>query len=98
MAVLLIAAVAALRVTAHFVTPAAPRSAATDIFAAAQLRDVRMALDLYRREHGAYPAALSRARGDPWLSRDQLRVAGHDLSYRCGLDGQEYRLDLTADP
>ena len=84
-AVLLIAAVAVLRVTAHFVTPAAPRPAATDIFAAAQLRDVRMALDLYRREHGAYPAEAPaswwRTR---WLSRDQLRVAGHDLSYRCG--------------
>ena len=97
-AVLLIAAVVALRVTAHFVTPAAPRFAATDIFAAAQLRDVRMALDLYRREHGAYPAALRELVATRWLSRGQLRVAGHDLSYRCGLDGQEYRLDLTADP
>ena len=97
-AILLIATVAALRVPPHLLTPAAPHSTATDIFAAAQLRDVRMALALYRREHGAYPAALRDLVATRWLSRDQLRIAGHDLSYRRGLDGREYGLDLTANP
>ena len=57
-----------------------------------------MALALYRREHGAYPAALRDLVATRWLSRDQLRIAGHDLSYRRGLDGREYGLDLTANP
>lgn len=98
-AALLIASVAVLRVSAHLFTPAVSRSAAvTDVFAAAQLRDVRMALDLYRREHGAYPGTLHDLVETRWLSRDQLRIAGHDLSYRCGDDGQQYRLELNADP
>jgi hypothetical protein len=97
-AVVLIAVVAALRLAAHFVTPAAPLPVTGDVFAAAQVRDVRMALDLYRREHGAYPPGLDELVATRWLSRAQLRVAGHDLAYRSGLDGRDYRLDITADP
>jgi len=97
-AALLIAAVAVLRVGAHFAAPGVPRSAATDIFAAAQVRDVRMVLELYRREHGTYPAALRDLVKSRWLSPDQIRVAGHDLSYLRGPDGREYHLDVTADP
>src|SRR4029077_1025203 len=35
--------------------PAPVRSAAQDVFVAAQLRDLRKVLELYRREHGVYP-------------------------------------------
>ena len=97
-AVLLIAAVVVLRIAAHLATATPPSPAASDIFAAAQVRDVRMALDLYRREHGEYPPELRELVATRWLSHEQLRVAGHDVSYRRGPDGQEYRLDLTADP
>jgi hypothetical protein len=97
-AVVLCAVVAALRLAAHFVTPSAPLPVAGDVFAAAQVRDVRLALDLYRREHGAYPPRLDELVATRWLSRGQLRVAGHDLAYRAGPDGRDYRLDITADP
>jgi len=97
-AVLLIAAVVVLRVTSHFVAPAAARPVSMDIFAAAQVRDLRMALDLYRREHGSYPGGLQELVADRWLSHDRLRVAGHEVLYRRQRDGQDYRLDLAAGP
>ena len=97
-AVLLIAAVVVLRVTSHFVAPAAARPGSADIFAAAQARDLRMALDLYRREHGAYPHGLQELVADRWLAHDRIQVAGHELHYRSQRDGQDYQLDLTAEP
>jgi hypothetical protein len=97
-AVLLIAAVVVLRVTSHFVAPATARPASMDIFAAAQVRDLRMALDLYRREHGVYPAGLQELVAERWLARDRLRVAGHELRYLSQRDGQDYRLDLSDEP
>jgi hypothetical protein len=95
-AVLLIAAVGVLRVTSHFVVSAAARPIRMDIFAAAQVRDLRMALDLYRREHGAYPTGLHELVSERWLARDQLQVAGHELRYLSQRDRQAYRLDLSA--
>ena len=97
-AVLLIAAVAVLRVTSHFVAREVATPASMDIFAAAQVRDLRMALDLYQREHGAYPAGLQQLVVEHWLDRDRLQVAGHELSYRRQRDGQDYRLGLSAGP
>jgi len=95
---LLITAVVVVRLTAHFVAPAAVRPAGTDIFAAAQVRDLRMALDLYWREHGVYPAGLQELVAKRWLARDRLQVAGHELRYHCQRDGQDYRLELSAGP
>lgn len=97
-AVLLIAAVVVLRVTSHFVGPAAARPAPTDIFAAAQVRDLRMALDLYRREHGTYPSALQELVTERWVARDRIQVAGHELRYVSQPDRQDYRLELNAGP
>jgi hypothetical protein len=97
-AVVVVAVMAVLRLTSHFVAPATAHPAATDVFAAAQVRDVRMALDLYRREHGFYPAELQELVTARWLSRDQLRIAGRALRYRCEPEGQDYRLGLAADP
>jgi len=95
-AILLIVAVVVLRVTSHFVAPEAARPASMDIFAAAQVRDLRMALDLYRREHGVYPAGLQELVAERWLARDRIQVAGHELRYVSQRDGQAYRLDLSA--
>ncbi len=97
-AVLLIAAVVALRMTSHVAAPTAARPGGIDIFAAAQVRDLRMALDLYRREHGVYPGGLQELVADGWLSHDRLQVAGHELRYRSQPGRQDYQIDLTAAP
>jgi hypothetical protein len=94
----LIAFIFVLRLGSHFVAPTATRPTRPDIFAAAEVRDLRMGLDLYRREHGCYPDALEKLVADRWLSSDRVRVAGHELRYRSVRDGQDYRLDLTAGP
>jgi hypothetical protein len=92
-AALLIAAVAILRLGAHFIAPpAAP--AATNAFAASQARDVRMALDLYQREHGAYPARLGELADARWLARERLRARGYELRYRPLDSGAAYDLRL----
>jgi hypothetical protein len=93
---LLIAAVVVLRVTSHFVAPEAARPARMDIFAAGQVRDLRMALDLYRREHSVYPTGLQELVSERWLARDRLQVPGLELRYFSQRDGQAYRLDLRA--
>jgi len=95
-ALLLIAAVVVLRVTSHFVAPETTRPVRMDIFAAGQVRDLRMALDLYRREHGAYPSALQELVAERWMTRDRLQVAGHELRYVGQRGGQTYRLELSA--
>lgn len=66
----------------------------TTVFAAAQLRDVRMALQLYRREHGAYPKRLEDLVEDRWLEHSQLTVNGHDVHYRPELTRDQFTLDL----
>lgn len=76
------------------VTPVAP---AHDVFAAAQVRDVRYALDLYRRERGSYPPRLEDLVEDRWISRDQVRLPGYVLLYRVDAGGQAYQLDLRND-
>ena len=67
-----------------------------DVFVAAQIRDVRAALELYRREHGAYPQRLKELAEDDWVSAQALQVPDHRLVYRCEADGRNYRLELTA--
>jgi type II secretory pathway pseudopilin PulG len=94
--VLLIAAVVVLRVTSQFIAPETVRPASTDIFAAAQVRDLRMALDLYRREHGSFPATLQELVAERWVTRDRLQVAGHELRYLSQRDRQAYQLELSA--
>jgi hypothetical protein len=98
MALLLVVAFAILRVSTHFLASAPVGHAGTDIFAASQVRDLRMALDLYRREHGAYPAGLQELVAEDWLSRDQLLVAGHELRYLRRSDRQSYQLEPDAGP
>jgi hypothetical protein len=95
-ALMLIVAVVILRVTSQFIAPETLRPAGTDIFAAAQVRDLRMALDLYRREHGRYPAALHALVAERWMTPDRLQVAGHELRYVSQRDRQSYRLELSA--
>ncbi len=97
MAAVLVAAVVALRVSAHFLTLHREGPARSDVFAAAQVRDLRLALDLYRREHGVYPVRLDDLPETRSISPDCLRIPGHVLRYHRERDGLDYRLDLTPD-
>ena len=92
---LMIGALLVLRAGAQALVPRTP-PAAVSVFAVAQLRDVRMALDMYRREHAAYPERLEELAETRWLAPDQLRVPGHDLRYRRSRDGLDYTIQLDA--
>jgi len=74
--------------------PAPPRSAAQDVFVVAQLRDLRKVLELYRREHGAYPAKLDDLVADDWLTARDLTIPDYHLRYRRLGDGADYRIQL----
>ena len=97
-ALVMIAAITLLRLTSHFALPDGRRPATVDVFAAAQMRDVRMALDLYHREHGVFPDRVEDLTEASWVSREQLSVPGHLLRYRSERGGQSYRLDLIDGP
>ena len=64
------------------------------VFAAAQLRDVRLALRLYHREHGQYPRQLEDLVEDRWVERSQLSAGGRALHYRPIPDTDGFTLDL----
>jgi hypothetical protein len=73
---------------------AAHRITTDDVFAAAQLRDLRIALDLYRRERSAYPPRLDELVKDAWIAPGQARMRGYVLYYRPLHGGDDYQLEL----
>jgi len=68
-----------------------------DVFASAQLRNVRAALELYRRENGSYPASIQAMVDDHWITAGQAGVAGYVLRYRPPRHDDEYQLELQPD-
>lgn len=97
LAVAAVVAVAALglRYGAERISMTAPPPPRHDVFAVAQLRDLRFALDLYHREHGAYPASLDPLVEARWISAEQERIPGYRVRYRPIGSGQDYNLDLA---
>jgi len=87
----------AARFAAQQMAPGPPPSAGHDVFAASQLRNLRAALELYRREHGAYPASVEEMVEGRWITSDQTRVSGYVLRYRPPVQGVGYRLELQPD-
>jgi hypothetical protein len=80
----------------RFVTrPGPTHSAAQDVFVAAQLRDLRKALELYRREHGVYPETLNDLVADDWLTARDLAIPDYRLRYRRIGSGADYQLQLN---
>jgi len=65
-----------------------------DVYTATQMRDLRYALDLYKREHGTYPKQLEMLVDEQWLSADQVALRGYRLSYRLLDQGSDYQLEL----
>jgi hypothetical protein len=70
----------------------APRPTGSDAFVIARTRDLELALDLYRRERGAYPNSIARLEEDDWVALDQVRVPGYHLRYEASRDASSYRL------
>jgi hypothetical protein len=75
-------------------SPVSP--AATDLYRASSLRDLRFALELYHRERGRYPAHLEELITDRWITREQVRLAGPRLRYATDGDHRTYTLDPGA--
>lgn len=96
-AVAVIATLLGLRFTSQLVTTGSRAPLQNDVFAAAQVRDLRYALDLYHRERGNYPRRLDELVEDRWVGRDQLRMSGYLVQYRPVADGQDYTLNLQPD-
>ena len=92
--VVIAVAMLGLHFTADRVAATAPPPPAHDVFATAQLRDLRFALELYRREHARYPERLDELVDARWISDEQEKVPGYRLTYRATGGGQDYRLDL----
>jgi hypothetical protein len=90
-------AILALRFGAHFIEPASARIGSSDVFAATTLRDLRFALELYRRDRGVYPTSLGELVDDRWIGADQARLAGYVIEYRALRGGQDYQLALVPD-
>ena len=65
-----------------------------DVFAVMQVEQLRSALELYRRETGAYPKSLEALVADDWVSPAQIRFDGYRLRYRLERDGDSYKIDL----
>lgn len=96
-ALVILAAVFGLRALSDRL-PFGPRAnPANDVFAAAQVRDVRYALELYHRERGNYPERLGELVEDHWIAADQVELPGYVVVYRADRGGQAYRLDLQPD-
>jgi len=95
--VVLIAVVAFLFVARHAGRPlvaSPPPSASSDVFAAARLRNLRAALELYRRENGGYPDRIEEMVEGHWITPDQAQVSGYVLDYLPPRRGADYRLEL----
>jgi Domain of unknown function (DUF4388) len=96
-ALVVLAAVLGLRYASARLPAGRPANPANDVFAAAQVRDVRYALDLYHRERGTYPGRLEDLVEDRWIASDQLVLPGYIVVYLADAGGQSYRLELNPD-
>ncbi len=65
-----------------------------DVYAAAQLRDIRFALDLYERERGQYPGELNALVSEDWVHPAQVEIPGYAIQYRVNEAGRSYELAL----
>ena len=97
-AIAVVAALFGLRYAGQAMSAASVPKAADPVFAAAQVRDVRFALELYRRERGRYPETLEELVRDRWLDPKQLVVDGHPLRYRWMPEREDYDLRLSDSP
>ncbi len=89
--------VVGLRLGIQRLTASPPLPPQRDVFAVAQLRDLRFALELYRREEGSYPRSLDALVDSRWVAPEQVRITGYLVHYRPLHEGRDYQLDLDRD-
>ena len=92
-----IAAVAVVRFAAAHVPSARTPDLDRDVYATAQVRDLREAVELYARDRGEFPRKLEDMVEDHWLDAGQLHVPGYVVRYRLVDAGRDYELGLTPD-
>src|SRR5262249_41525315 len=98
-ATLILVAAVGLRFGGAFLLPKAESpDARRDVFAQAQLGEIRTSLELYRREKGVYPTKLSVLVEDDWVRAAQTRIQSYRVRYRAEAGGQSYRLELEPRP
>ena len=93
-AALVLGALLGLRRVSQALDPTHLPPPAGDVFAATQMRDLRFALELYRREHQNYPRRIDNMVEGRWLAPEQARIQGYAIHYQAAADGQSYKLDL----
>ncbi len=96
-ALTLIGCLAALNLGARWMSGPRGERPERDVFVAAQVRDLRFALELYHRERGSYPAHLQDLVEDRWVEPRQTHVEGYRVSYHVERDGADYRLAVDPD-
>jgi len=96
--VAMVVLVGAIAVGLHTVASSWPRTAMSaqgaDIFVAARVQNIEMALELYALERGHYPRTLDHLVDDRWISADQVDTPGQVLRYRPEEGGLRYSLAL----
>jgi hypothetical protein len=94
MAVFLLGMLFGLRQVSRAADPARRPVPQGDVFAAAAVRDLRFALDLYHRERGTYPHHVDDLIEGRWIGADRAHVPGYVVFYQVERDAQSYRLEL----
>ncbi len=90
------AVIGALMLLAPRIAPV--RSGPAAEFADARVRDVRLAVEVYRRDTGRLPAKLDELVHDRWLDASQLVVDGRPLDYRLDDGADGYVLERASRP
>ena len=86
--------VLALRLVSGAVDRASLAPPAGDVFAVAAERDLRTAIELFRRDRGSYPRNLDELVEERWIERRQTALAGYALTYHRAADGSGIELRL----
>ncbi|HEY6196008.1 MAG TPA: DUF4388 domain-containing protein [Candidatus Eisenbacteria bacterium] len=92
-----LAIVALVRLAAAHVPAGRPLDPESDVYAIAQTRDLREAVELFARERGEYPHRLEDMVEDRWLQPAQLKVPGYTVHYRVVDGGRDFELGLSPD-
>jgi hypothetical protein len=66
-----------------------------DVYAHARVRDLRLAVDLFARERGAFPRRLEELVDDRWIEPGELRIPGYEFEYRIADGGREFVLTVV---
>jgi hypothetical protein len=87
-----------LALAAHALRPAAVGPGGAHVFAAAEARDLRFALELFHRENGHYPENLKQLETDHWIAPGTLGSRARPVRYDADAASDTYQLEVTPSP